>query len=119
MGGPKLEVFKVSSRLVALSLPSSISTPNPSFHIHSQFGVYIFFPVGVMLYFGGPDFYNKFVSHINFWPPVEQTHVSTALPLTMQLRLPPRSPNAHPFVYKPAPADNPGGHPARTRAAAH
>ncbi|RUP52275.1 hypothetical protein BC936DRAFT_149532 [Jimgerdemannia flammicorona] len=48
MGGPKLEVFK--------------------------FGVYIFFPVGVMLYFGGPDFYNKFVSHINFWPPVEQTH---------------------------------------------
>ncbi|CAO3686921.1 unnamed protein product [Umbelopsis vinacea] len=48
MGGPRLEVVK--------------------------FGVYVFFPVGVMLYFGGPDFYNKHVRGINFWPEFEKTH---------------------------------------------
>ncbi|KAJ2959375.1 hypothetical protein NQZ79_g5158 [Umbelopsis isabellina] len=48
MGGPRLEVAK--------------------------FGVYVFFPVGVMLYFGGPDFYDKYVRGINFWPDFEKTH---------------------------------------------
>ncbi|KAH8550930.1 hypothetical protein BGW37DRAFT_496549 [Umbelopsis sp. PMI_123] len=48
MGGPRLEVVK--------------------------FGVYVFFPVGVMLYFGGPDFYDKYVRGINFWPEFEKTH---------------------------------------------
>ncbi|CAM0142448.1 hypothetical protein VKS41_002051 [Umbelopsis sp. WA50703] len=48
MGGPRLEVVK--------------------------FGVYVFFPVGVMLYFGGPDFYDKYVRGINFWPDFEKTH---------------------------------------------
>lgn len=41
----------------------------------TQFGVYVFFPVGVMLYFGGPDFYDKYVRGINFWPEFEKTHV--------------------------------------------
>ncbi|KAG2184738.1 hypothetical protein INT43_000651 [Umbelopsis isabellina] len=48
MGGPRLEVVK--------------------------FGVYVFFPVGVMLYFGGPNFYEKYVRGINFWPEFEKTH---------------------------------------------
>jgi protein PET100 len=30
-----------------------------------------------MLYFGGPDFYNKHVRGINFWPEFEKTHVSS------------------------------------------
>ncbi|KAI9314125.1 hypothetical protein BX666DRAFT_501820 [Dichotomocladium elegans] len=47
MGGPRLEVVK--------------------------FGFYVFFPVGVMLYFGGPDFYDKHVKGIKFWPDYEKT----------------------------------------------
>ncbi|KAI9243479.1 hypothetical protein BDA99DRAFT_530241 [Phascolomyces articulosus] len=47
MGGPRLEVVK--------------------------FGFYVFFPVGVMLYFGGPDFYDKHVKGIRFWPDYETT----------------------------------------------
>ncbi|KAI9284452.1 hypothetical protein BC943DRAFT_325674 [Umbelopsis sp. AD052] len=48
MAGPKLEVVK--------------------------FGVYVFFPVGVMLYFGGPGFYDHYVRGINFWPDFQKTH---------------------------------------------
>ncbi|KAL1934054.1 hypothetical protein VTP01DRAFT_6236 [Rhizomucor pusillus] len=48
MGGPRLEVVK--------------------------FGFYVFFPVGVMLYFGGPDFYDRHVKGIKFWPDYETTH---------------------------------------------
>ncbi|KAG1148597.1 hypothetical protein G6F37_004448 [Rhizopus arrhizus] len=48
MGGPRLEVVK--------------------------FGFYVFFPVGSMLYFGGPEFYDKFVKGIKFWPDYEKTH---------------------------------------------
>ncbi|KAI7899651.1 uncharacterized protein BX663DRAFT_554825 [Cokeromyces recurvatus] len=50
MGGPRLEVFK--------------------------FGFYVFFPVGVMLYFGGPEFYDKYVKGIKFWPDINTTYVS-------------------------------------------
>ncbi|KAG2223371.1 hypothetical protein INT45_002866 [Circinella minor] len=48
MGGPRLEVVK--------------------------FGFYVFFPVGVMLYFGGPDFYNNHVKSLKFWPDYETTY---------------------------------------------
>ncbi|ORZ03392.1 hypothetical protein BCR43DRAFT_483277 [Syncephalastrum racemosum] len=39
-----------------------------------KFGVYVFFPVGIMLYFGGPDFYDKYVKGIKFWPDYQTTH---------------------------------------------
>ncbi|KAI8878854.1 hypothetical protein K501DRAFT_145081, partial [Backusella circina FSU 941] len=48
MGGPRLEIMK--------------------------FGVYVFFPVGVMLYFGGPEFYDSYVKGIRFWPEYNKTH---------------------------------------------
>jgi hypothetical protein len=32
-----------------------------------------------MLYFGGPNFYDKYVRGINFWPDFEKTHVSMYL----------------------------------------
>ncbi|KAL0090604.1 hypothetical protein J3Q64DRAFT_1007721 [Phycomyces blakesleeanus] len=48
MGGPRLEVIK--------------------------FGVYVFFPVGVMLYFGGPGFYDQYVKGIKFWPDYNTTY---------------------------------------------
>ncbi|KAI8373032.1 uncharacterized protein BYT42DRAFT_56110 [Radiomyces spectabilis] len=48
MAGPKLEVVK--------------------------FGFYVFFPVGVMLYFGGPDFYDKYVKGLKFWPDYDTTY---------------------------------------------
>ncbi|GAN09263.1 conserved hypothetical protein [Mucor ambiguus] len=48
MGGPRLEVVK--------------------------FGFYVFFPVGVMLYFGGPEFYDTYVKGIKFWPDINTTY---------------------------------------------
>ncbi|KAI8992448.1 hypothetical protein BDB01DRAFT_778469 [Pilobolus umbonatus] len=48
MGGPRLEIVK--------------------------FGVYVFFPVGVMLYFGGPTFYDNYVKGIRFWPDYNTTY---------------------------------------------
>ncbi|KAI9023031.1 hypothetical protein CLU79DRAFT_750045 [Phycomyces nitens] len=48
MGGPRLEVAK--------------------------FGVYVFFPVGIMLYFGGPGFYDQYVKGIKFWPDYNTTY---------------------------------------------
>ncbi|KAI8367317.1 hypothetical protein BD560DRAFT_141311 [Blakeslea trispora] len=48
MGGPRLEVVK--------------------------FGFYVFFPVGVMLYFGGPDFYDTYVKGIKFWPNIDTSY---------------------------------------------
>ncbi|KAF1797604.1 hypothetical protein V8B55DRAFT_1514836 [Mucor lusitanicus] len=48
MGGPRLEVVK--------------------------FGFYVFFPVGVMLYFGGPEFYDNYVKGIKFWPDINTTY---------------------------------------------
>ncbi|KAG1450943.1 hypothetical protein G6F46_011485 [Rhizopus delemar] len=48
MGGPQLEVIK--------------------------FGFYVFYPVGTMLCFGGPFFYEKFVKDIHFWPDYETTY---------------------------------------------
>ncbi|KAI8644764.1 hypothetical protein BD408DRAFT_412861 [Parasitella parasitica] len=48
MGGPRLEVVK--------------------------FGFYVFFPVGVMLYFGGPEFYDSYVKGIKFWPDINTTY---------------------------------------------
>ncbi|KAG0172186.1 hypothetical protein DFQ28_004156 [Apophysomyces sp. BC1034] len=48
MGGPRLEVIK--------------------------FGFYVFFPLGTMIYFGGPDFYDQHVKTIKFWPDYETTH---------------------------------------------
>lgn len=41
-----------------------------------QFGFYVFFPVGVMLYFGGPEFYENYVKGIKFWPDINTTYVS-------------------------------------------
>ncbi len=40
MGGPNLEVFK--------------------------FGIYVFFPVAMMIYYGDPDWYNKHVLTVSF-----------------------------------------------------
>lgn len=40
-----------------------------------QFGFYVFFPVGVMLYFGGPEFYDNYVKGIKFWPDINTTYV--------------------------------------------
>ncbi|CAO3674912.1 hypothetical protein G6F70_001343 [Rhizopus microsporus] len=54
MGGPRLEVVK--------------------------FGIYVFFPVGTMLYFGGPEFYDKYVKGIKFWPDYETTHKPPTTP---------------------------------------
>ncbi|KAG1123485.1 hypothetical protein G6F42_010505 [Rhizopus arrhizus] len=48
MGGPRLEVVK--------------------------FGFYVFFPVGVMLYFGGPEFYDNYVKGIKCWPDINTTY---------------------------------------------
>ncbi|CAG8459121.1 6975_t:CDS:2 [Ambispora leptoticha] len=42
MAGPNLELFK--------------------------FGLYVFFPIATMYYFGHPDFYEKHVKGIKFWP---------------------------------------------------
>ncbi|ORZ13634.1 hypothetical protein BCR42DRAFT_418757 [Absidia repens] len=39
-----------------------------------KFGVYVFFPVGVMLYFGGPQFYDNYVKGIKFWPDYNTTY---------------------------------------------
>ncbi|ORX49184.1 hypothetical protein DM01DRAFT_324421 [Hesseltinella vesiculosa] len=39
-----------------------------------KFGVYVFFPVGVMLYFGGPQFYDSYVKGIKFWPDYNTTY---------------------------------------------
>jgi len=49
MAGPNLELFK--------------------------FGLYVFFPVGVMFYFGNPDWYQKHVVPLRdkFWPPEQKT----------------------------------------------
>ncbi|OZJ03171.1 hypothetical protein BZG36_04075 [Bifiguratus adelaidae] len=48
MGGPNLEVVK--------------------------FGIYVMFPIGWMLYFGGPEFFDRHVRNINFWPKEETTN---------------------------------------------
>lgn len=38
--------------------------------------MYVFFPVGIMLYFGGPEFYDNYVKGIKFWPDINTTYVS-------------------------------------------
>ncbi|KDQ20025.1 hypothetical protein BOTBODRAFT_101374 [Botryobasidium botryosum FD-172 SS1] len=51
MAGPNLEVFK--------------------------FGIYVFFPVMMMLHYGNPDWYAEHVKPYRerFWPPEETTNV--------------------------------------------
>jgi len=39
-----------------------------------RFGLYVLFPVGFMAYFGAPEFFEKHVKTINFWPPPEKTN---------------------------------------------
>ncbi|KAK9762169.1 hypothetical protein K7432_012357 [Basidiobolus ranarum] len=40
-----------------------------------KFGVYVFFPVGVMLYFGHQKFYDKYLNGVVFYPPAEVCNV--------------------------------------------
>ncbi|CAO3684770.1 unnamed protein product [Rhizopus stolonifer] len=61
MGGPQLEVVK--------------------------FGFYVFFPVGTMLYFGGPGFYDTFVKGIKFWPDYEKTYQPPTSPEDLKASL--------------------------------
>lgn len=69
MGGPNLEVFKVSQCCYTLR-PSSITNPTL---IPKQFGMYIMFPIGWMYYFG-TNLDSRF-STPDFWPKPGQTHV--------------------------------------------
>ncbi|KAF8323391.1 hypothetical protein DL93DRAFT_2071120 [Clavulina sp. PMI_390] len=50
MAGPNLEVFK--------------------------FGLYVFFPVAIMLHYGNPEWYDKHVvpARMKFFPPLESTN---------------------------------------------
>jgi protein PET100 len=32
------------------------------------------FPIGSMYYFGSPDFFEKYVKHLKFWPDEEKTN---------------------------------------------
>ncbi|KAI7872146.1 hypothetical protein BDF14DRAFT_1877953 [Spinellus fusiger] len=61
MGGPRLEVVK--------------------------FGFYVFFPVFTMTYFGGPDFYDRYVKGIKFWPEYESTHKPPTTPEDLRASL--------------------------------
>ncbi|ORX93660.1 hypothetical protein K493DRAFT_315883 [Basidiobolus meristosporus CBS 931.73] len=40
-----------------------------------KFGVYVFFPVAVMLYFGHQQFYDKYLDGVSFYPPAENCNV--------------------------------------------
>ncbi|KAK9762591.1 hypothetical protein K7432_011528 [Basidiobolus ranarum] len=40
-----------------------------------KFGVYAFFPVSVMLYFGHQQFYQKHISGVIFFPPAEKCNM--------------------------------------------
>jgi protein PET100, fungi type len=64
MGGPNLEVFKVSPRVHS-------SFTNMLIVVH-QFGMYILFPIGIMYYFG-TNLDSRF-STPDFWPKEGQTH---------------------------------------------
>lgn len=83
MGGPNLEVFKVSYFWHPRLRPaiSNLATSHfPQIQILGrydntdslQFGMYILFPIGVMYYFG-TNLDNRF-SVPDFWPKPEQTH---------------------------------------------
>lgn len=64
MGGPNLEVFKVSRR-------SRIAEKYRRLTM-LQFGMYIMFPIGIMYYFGA-NLENRFAVP-DFWPEKGQTH---------------------------------------------
>ena len=64
MGGPNLEVFKVS--------PTSSPSPHPPTNPLFQFGMYILFPISIMYYFG-TNLDGKFTVP-EFWPKPGQTH---------------------------------------------
>ena len=39
-----------------------------------KFGFYVGFPIWSMYYFGSPEWWEKHVRHLKFWPEVERTN---------------------------------------------